>query len=185
MATSSDVQLQSEAERFVEALQAEGDGEADTTDKSALQRQYRECTDKVLPSVQCMQSLCYDQPKDCCHQPGTSWMMLISGKQVEALQASIDEAYRDCFAGVEFEAAPEEEAGAASDGAQRLSDVSEASFSELGRTQPKASAACSILKMLCTLSHSNATCCFSGSIAGLVWCFLSLHGSSFAAACWY
>ena len=50
VATSRDAQLQSEAERFVEALQAEdvtADEPADSTDKAALQRQYRECKDKV------------------------------------------------------------------------------------------------------------------------------------------
>ena len=61
VATSSDIELQSDAERFVEALQAEDDGNADTADKTALQRQYRECTDKVLPSDPCMQRPCYSQ----------------------------------------------------------------------------------------------------------------------------
>lgn len=47
VATSSDVQLQSDAERFVEALQAEDLEHVDAVDKIGLQQQYKECTDKV------------------------------------------------------------------------------------------------------------------------------------------
>ena len=58
---SRDAQLQSEAERFVEALQAEdvtADEPADRTDKATLQRQYRECKDKVyIRSAVCTMSV--------------------------------------------------------------------------------------------------------------------------------
>lgn len=56
--------------------------------------------------------------------------------QLEALQASIDEAYRDCFAGVDFQA-PADEEGGAEEPQRSLHDVSEAAFADLGRTRPR------------------------------------------------
>ena len=56
--------------------------------------------------------------------------------QSDSLQASIDEAYWECFATVSFDVLPDVE-GAEALAPEVLADISEARFAELGRTHPK------------------------------------------------
>ena len=145
MAAPRDTSFQSEAERFVEALEntdEESGTDASQTEVERLQGKLRECQQQVSSTIAsplikrtgALQSLTNSAaPFISCAAPFIScaFVTMALAWQVAQLQSDLDAAYRDCFLQTSRDlsdklASPLE-----------LQSISEASFGDLGRTKPE------------------------------------------------
>ena len=138
VAAPRDTSLQSEAERFVEALEnidEESGTNASQTEVERLQEKLRECQAQVSstsasPVTRWTAAL---QLLTCSPAPFTStaFIMMALAWQVAHLQTDLDAAYRDCFLQTSRDLSDELATPS------ELQSISEASFGDLGRTNPE------------------------------------------------
>lgn len=138
MAAPRDTSFQSEAERFVEALEntdEESGTDASQTEVERLQGKLRECQQQVSSTIAsplikrtgALQSL----TNSAAPIKSSAFVTMALAWQVAQLQSDLDAAYRDCFLQTSRDlsdklACPLE-----------LQSISEASFGDLGRTKPE------------------------------------------------
>ena len=161
MAAPRDTSLQSEAERFVEALQntdEESGTDASQTEVGRLQEKLRECQEQVSSiSVSAVTRWTAAlQLLTCSTVPFTStaFKTMAMAWQVAQLQLDLDAAYSDCFLPTSRDLSDEIASP------PELQSISEASFGDLGRTNPEVShQSMPVLPVWPWLPTGNASVC--------------------------